>query len=284
MRPRSPALLAATGLAIVAVFASACRQPVEGCLDFRALTVTIDADDPCDGCCVYPAFRLNVLPARLDPAADTITEVLTRNSTYVRAPGDTVVLERLVFFLSDLMLVRDDGGEVPLLDTFGFRQNPTDPFVLQERGLVRVAPLQTPRVTTGQLLEEATFVSLRGRFGIEQELATTSPDAVRQVARYQLGQDSGLFDFAAERYRSAYLRRSSTLSGIDSVTVSVGELVDFRLDIPQGFTLQRSYNFDLAIALPVEVLIDLPAGEITAALFVAELLQNARVVGTSAAR
>ncbi len=264
--------------------ASACRQPVEGCLDFRALSVAVGADDPCDNCCVYPSLQLTLLPTRNDAAADTVLQVLTRGTGYVRGPGDTVVFDRLVFYLSDLRLLTADGEEVPLLDTFGFRQNLADPIVQQEDGLLRFAPYQTPRISTGRLLAEATFVGLRGNFGIGETYASARAAALNRNARFVLGQDSGIYDFSAERFRSAFLRRSSTLTGIDSVVVEGGTLQPFQVDFPQEFLLPRSYNLNLVLGLPVEALLEFESGAIPADRFVAVLLQNVVVASNSLGR
>ena len=249
-----------------------CQQPVEGCLDFRALSVNVAADEPCDGCCVYPGLQLAFVPATIDTLADTVQQVLTRSSTYVRTPGDTVTLERLLFYLSDLELVTVSGQSVPLLDTFSFRQNPSAPFVVAEQSLLRVAPFLATQLSTGQLLDAQQYVALQGRLGIPTAFAAAVPADLNSFARFALGQDSINFDTLNGRYRSAYLRRQSTLSGTEVVTVAGGDTAPFRLNFPEPITVPRSYNLNLIIALPVTELIDLPTGELAAGTFVAAAL------------
>ena len=263
---------------------AACQPATEGCLDFRALAVDVGADEPCDDCCQYPALVLQFVGARLDPDVDTIVSLLDRGSVYVDGAGDTVTLDRLSFFVSDLALVAADGSTVPLLDTFGFRQNSSDARTTEEAGLLRVTPLQTPRLRTGRLLADSRFVALRGRLGLPGRYAASDPAALAGQARFALAVDSGIYDFAAVRYRGAIVRRNSTQTGADSVLVDGGDVAEFTLVFAEPLALGRSFDLNLTVALPIAELIDLPAGVVTAETMVTDFLAKARVVDISVGR
>ncbi len=275
------ALALALGLAVAL---AACDDVREGCLDYRALTIDIYAEEACDDCCTYPRLILQQLPGRV---VGNVTRRIAADTPLVRRNGDTVRLTALVYFLHDLEIEFEDGRVYPLADTFSFRQNTSANFEFQRRSLLRAAPLRRAQIATGQLLEEGRVVALRAKFGLPGEYSAGQPDAQTTGLPLGLGQDSLLFDFSPGRlggYRSAYVRTLTADGRADSTWVSGPASVPLRYALPTITDLDRAYNLNLTLLLPVSPLVDLPGGAVSADEFVASFLSRAQIVSVSVSR
>lgn len=263
---------------------SACSDTEEGCLDYRALEVDLYAEKACDDCCTFPRLGLQQLAGRV--VDDTVRSV-TRDTYVRRTNGDSTRLTGLVYFLHDLELEFADGRVYPLVDTFSFRQNRSDPFLLQTRSLLRATPLRRAELVTGQLLEEGTVVALRVKFGLPSEYTLGQPAAQTNNLPLALGQDSLLFDRSPGRlggYRSAYIRTLDVDGRADSSWVTGGAGIPLRFALPTQRYLGRSLNLNLTLYLPVTPLVDLPSGPVDASAFVGAFLAGARVTSVSVSR
>lgn len=282
MRKRERTSISAVLLCLVAL--TACSDTQEGCLDYRALQIDIYAESACDDCCTYPRLNLQQLPGRI---VDGKRQLITRDSLLVRRNGDTTRLTALVYFLHDLELEFADGRLYPLQDTFSFRQNTSDQFVLQTRSLLRAAPLQRAQLQTGQLLDTGEVVALRAKFGLPSEYTIGRPLGQTRALPLALLQDSLLYDPSPGRlggYRSAYLRTVDLDGQRDSSWVDGGASIDLRYALPGDTLLRRSRNLNLTLLLPVTPLVDLPSGPVEASAFVAAFLTKAQIVTVSTSR
>ena len=285
MRPSAAKLLwcLVTG-ALVSAGLAGCADVEEGCLDYRALAVDVYAEAACDDCCAYPQLNLRQVPVRSDTG---VVSPVTRTTALVSDSGDTVRLTSLSYFLHDLELELEDGTLVPLPDTFSARLSEADEFALVERSLSRVSPLRTPLAVVGTLLTEGTAVALRMRFGLPADLVAADPQAQRGDSPLFIALDTALLFrdevTASRRLRSARLVRAGA---VDTVTTFVagGASVPLRFPLATSFPLRRSFNLDVALLLPVDALLELPAGEVSAEDFAAAVYGTASVREVGASR
>ena len=272
------------GLLFLTIGLVACDDTQEGCLDYRALQVDLYAEEGCDDCCTYPGLGLQQLAGHV--VRDTIRSI-TPTTYLVGSDGDSTRITALVYFLHDLELEFADGRVYPLTDTFSFRQNSTDPFVLETRSLLRGTPFRRSLLESGQLLEEGSVVALRLKFGLPGEYTLGQPAAQTNNLPLALGQDSLLFDRSPGRlggYRSAYIRTLDVDGRADSSWVSGGASIPLRFALPTQLDLARSLNLNLTLYLPVTPLADLPGGPVDAGVFAGAFLTDARIVSVSTSR
>ena len=263
---------------------AACEEATEGCLDYRALAVDIYAEKACDECCTYPRLTLQQVAGRVEAGA---IGVITTNTPLLGASGDSIRLIALVYYLHDLELEFADGRRVALADTFGFRQNTTASFELQTRSLVKSAPLRQTEYRVGRLLDTGTVVGLRANFGLPAEYAAGLPTAQTTSSALALGQDTLLYDDTAAgdgRYRSAYFQTMASDSTVATSFVDHGTTVPLRFVLGEPLRLDRSFNLNLTLLLPVTPLIDFPSGTITAEAFVESFLADASITSASTSR
>ena len=257
----------------------------EGCLDYRALEVDLYAEQACDDCCVFPALQIQQLPSRVEAG---VREDVRRGTPLVRADGDTVSIGALLYFLHDIELEYDDGTVVPMTDTFGFRQNESLDFRLADRSLLRSRPFQTSGLTTGELLREGTVTALRFSFGLPADVADADPVAQNSNSPLFLQRADTLLAegtlATGRRLRSAFVRVEGAGGLRDSSFVNGPASVPYRLPLAEPVFLRRSFNLTLALQLPVEPLIDLAPGAVTAEEFAAAFLSGAAVIDASLGR
>lgn len=272
----------AAATVLAAVTWGGCADAEEGCLDYRALRVDLNAETACDDCCDYPGVTLQQVVARVDTGG---VRLVRTTDSLATAAGDTVLLTALSYFLHDVALELADGTLLPLLDTFSVREDVSRELALAERSLLRVSPLRTPRMQTGTLLQAGEVVAWRARFGLPADLVAADARAQPSTSPLAIPLDTALLTVdpatPARRFRSAVLVRrrlgGTAGGGPDSVVVAGGAAVDLRVALPTPFPLRRSYNLEVALVLPVTALVDLPAGETAAADFASALFGGAYV-------
>ena len=273
------AVVLAAGLAL-----GGCDEE-EGCLDFRALSVDIYAERQCEDCCEFPFLQIQQLPVR---SVTGERELVSRNTTFVDAGGDTARITGLLYYLHDVELEYEDGVVVPLVDTFGFRQNESLDFTLASRSLLRSRPLQTANLETGELLREGTITAVRFAFGLPEDAVAVDPLAQRTSSPLFLqGADTLLASGTRETgfaLRSAFLQVTRASGQVDTTLVEGAASVPLRVALPTPLFLRRSFNLRLTLEVPVAPLVDLPAGPVTAEQFVGAYLVGATVVSATATR
>ena len=114
MYGKNGALKGGLWLFLLASTLPACYQPVEGCLDINAANYDVEADNPCDDCCMYPQLKWRFRHRRITPQgtvnfsyADTLTDDF----------GQPFRVTRITYYLQGARLVRPDGMEWGVEDT-----------------------------------------------------------------------------------------------------------------------------------------------------------------------
>ena len=275
------------GLRVIALLAlsalAACEQETEGCLDFRALRVDVGADNACDDCCEYPRLSVQFVP--LDIGPDTALRV-SRGRDIVLGTGDTARLLDLAFYVSDVALLLDGGGEVLLTDTLSFRQNATATFERVEESAVRINALAANSARIGTLLEARELTGLRLRLGLPPELAGIRADAQRAGSLVAPTRDSLLV--SADRasllggYGQLARPRADTLA---PVRASAEASEPFAFPFGSVVPVDRSFNVRVSIGIDVRGLAGLPAGTtVSGQVFAEALLRDARLLEVTVSR
>ena len=261
-------------LATLLVLAQAC-EPTEGCLDYDALRVDIQADEPCNDCCEYPRLILQILPVLTEP--DTFS-VVSRNQLLTNSAGDSLRLQSLVFFLSDMMLETADGDSIPLIDELQLRADTTQPLLPQPRSVYKIAALRQAGLTTGSLRGDQQLSALNFRLGLPADLYTYQPAAQANNSVLALGQDSFIYDRDVLQYRNGYAVLSSPADSFQLIRLDQDRSQRIRLPFPTVVELERSFNLRITIIVPVEAVAEWPEGTLSSALFAGELLERAQIL------
>lgn len=106
MMSKSP-LLVFTCLSILIM--AGCYTRKEACLDGLATNFDVSADDPCDGCCIFPSLVLQVVKK----AGDSNFVV---TDTLVNSLGQKFRITDLRFYFSDFTLFQANGTQIKTLE------------------------------------------------------------------------------------------------------------------------------------------------------------------------
>lgn len=152
-------------LLLLALFAAACAEKREGCLDIEATNFDAAADKNC--CCTYPNLLIKVAP-------QFGSVVWKPDTAYEYTPGKWFRLRQIAYYLSDFELVRQ-GTVYPVADTLSFAvwaaagdtgmQTLTNDFLLVRRS--------SDSYKAGTFRTSGAFGSVRFRVGL--------PDAAQAV-------------------------------------------------------------------------------------------------------
>ncbi|MEY3321888.1 MAG: hypothetical protein RLZZ417_1471 [Bacteroidota bacterium] len=97
-----------------------CEQDLkEGCLDYRYINFSVDADVNCLDCCKLPELRI-LIRHRISQL-DSIYPINYLTQPYSIPSGDTFFIENLSFILSDFRLIDLEMKEIPSLDSIQIR-------------------------------------------------------------------------------------------------------------------------------------------------------------------
>ena len=261
-------------------FLSACEQPTEGCLDFRALQVNIGADEACSDCCAYPAVQLQFIPARID--AGVVQSLRTTDTLTHGARSGTQT--ELAYYLHDIFLITEQGERFEMQDTFTVFSNGQTPNYRYESSVLRVTPFSQTNYELGILLEEKTFVAVEAKVGLPDIF--TDVDHTLQPVGSPLFQntDSLLLSVIDSSYFDIGFTYSTLTGNRDSVQLAdaSNQLVTWTFQEP--FNYQPSFNLLVSVALPVDMLLAFNNATISGELFVNDFLKEASVISVSASR
>jgi len=108
-------------LYLISLFAlNGCEQDLkEGCLDYRFVNFSVDADVNCLDCCKQPELRIT-LRHRFSQG-DSLFPITYLSQPYRTSSGDTFFIENFSFILSDFHLIDLENKEIPSLDSINIR-------------------------------------------------------------------------------------------------------------------------------------------------------------------
>ena len=223
-------LLAFLTFVLFLLTATACYEPVQGCLDRAARNFDLDADEACpDNCCTYPQLTLEVRNRWGADGPDVSSE-----EGYTAAGGQVFFLDRLRYYWSEPQLIRADGSTVSPRDSIEVdlvTGNDTLTTFVRD-GIVLVEATQgTVRQAIGTFRPEGSFIVLRVRLGLDPSYADVLPGSLSgnhplsfQPGRLYFGRDTGY----------AQIKLAYTPEGqVDSTVVTTfAAAVPLYIDIP----------------------------------------------------
>ena len=269
-------------LVLLALTALSCDQETEGCLDFRALSVELGADNACEDCCEYPEFVLQLLPAELLP--DTLIRI-TNQSIIAVSPGDSFRVLNYALYLSDIGLELEDGSRVELTDTLSFRQNSSEAFAREDVSLLRFNLFGNATQRIGALLETRRVTGVSCRVGLPPQLAEVRPFAQIAGGLVAPSRDSLLLASDNLTLAGATVQLEYPLG--DTLqplrfAAAASDLVTFQFDEP--LDLLSSYNLFVTVGIDVSRLPELTAGNATLAQLLDVSISDSRVTSVRIAR
>jgi len=160
-------IVKATFLLAILVLTS-CYERIEGCLDPLATNFAIVADDPCDECCVYPAFKLQV--------SHFIGEdSFTKDSVMINDFGQNVQVRNAVLFVSDFVLHTDDDLTLEVNEMSNYASLDGEESELKEDHIVLEE--STRFSTIGSVTDPAIIDSISAYAGINHSLISIESES-----------------------------------------------------------------------------------------------------------
>lgn len=141
----------------ILIICSSCYEKQEGCLEINASNYDFEADLSCEGCCVYPEFKIQVNHQWND-------STLIRNTWFTNNFGQQIKIEEVAFYLSNFSL-SDVNTEftvnetVEVIDVNGSESLLKDDFIFVEN--------ERLNFTVGTFSHSGSFSKLKFKLGID---------------------------------------------------------------------------------------------------------------------
>lgn len=226
---------------------TACYEPQEGCLDAAATNFDLDADESCDGCCVYPTLKVSFTHRWLTP--DEAQPLRLSPSWYTDGLGQPFRIKSIRYYWSDLALITADGLERRPTDSIEMRivntPGDTSLYLLPDNFVLADAASSTRR-ELGTFPYVTSFTQLNAYFGVidpaNQAVPTSLPQ--RHPLAPQLG---GQYLDSQQGYLFAKIElyRDTVPSDTIPITVNIsGPANRFALSLNLPGTLSNARGFN----------------------------------------
>lgn len=230
---------------------SACYEPKEGCLDYRAVNYDVAADDACTDCCTYPDLKLALRHQAVWPQ-DPDTSITFKYNTHYSTPFDKFhyfKIDRFRFFISGLHLINSDGQAFTLPDSLTFTSENNSSFKTEnnftkaDRDILQTA-------TLGTFITEGEFNKVELTIGLPTDVLTASADNL-PTGHSLATSDSLLYD-TLSGYRHGIVRfyrdtldssplEEFTFAASQQLTLELSELLEVRPGHNVKLTLTINY-------------------------------------------
>jgi hypothetical protein len=244
-------LLSLLVLVGISLFAPACYEAREGCLDVNAVNYALDSDRECDGCCEYPVLSIRFVHVWDD--GDTSFTFRYDSGAFLDGDGQPFAIDRITYYVQNIGLYTDgaflrytaDSVEVQQLTATGTYEAT---FIRDDYLLLN--PARSTSLEVGTLFQNGTFTALRFQVGLDAETDDILPGSLPTNHPLSL-LDSTMYDLAGMRYLSnrLELRRDPAASDAPLIlsygTERARQAVT--LDIPGGFALSPGLDLDITL-------------------------------------
>lgn len=219
-------------------------------MDIEATNYAVDADDACSECCTYPTLSVSVIhradfATPVDTSFNFLYDTLYPNQVVV---GDSFVIDRARFFISNIKLVRESGEEVGVIDTLeldipsGNTMVVDDSFVKLDRDIFSAR-------TVGTLLTTGTFTGLKFTLGLDEFLLETDPNSVPSGHPLSTESDVLNYDTLSGMYiPNLLIFRQDTVSA-DSLFLQINEPDTVELEFATPFELSRGFDVNITLRI-----------------------------------
>ena len=193
-----------------ALFCTTCYEPVAGCLNPRAANFSLDADEACGDCCVFPKLKIRF--ENYWTYSDGTVGSLSPDSIYHDGLDHPFRFKRIRFYWSGLELELTSGNRFSLTDSIELAiAQGGDTTLISTIDNVLLADIdRATRNLTLKTLEPTGFLAaLNAQFGIEDPVnrAVTSSVAPNthplapQIGSMNLGANQGYIFAKIELFR-----------------------------------------------------------------------------------
>lgn len=227
-----------------------CYDSQEGCLDIDATNYDVSADDPCLECCTYPTLNL-IFQHQVVLATQPDTSFALKYGTRYPSPLDTnhlFYIDRARFFVSDLKLVRNDGVEFGVLDSFWLPLLNGDSIYLEnnfskhDRDIFQVAKI-------GNFRTSGLFTGVKFRLGLSPTVRQAWVDTLTVGHPLAVENDS-LSYLASAGYLPVHLIvRRDTLPDTSPMDFVFTEEKQISLSFPQTVSIEKGFKIKVTLRL-----------------------------------
>ena len=224
-----------------------CYEPQDGCLNIDAVNYEVSADDACSDCCIFPSLSLS-MQYLVEWPEDT---VLMRYGVYYPATnavsGDSFLIERSRFFISNVKLVNEDGTEVSVLDTLRLTfaseevKTFTDNFAKMDRDEFQARELGTMK--TEGVFNEVCFTLGLEEFLQQNEITSGLPTG----HPLDNSTDTIIYEESTGFIPNLLILRHDTVNINDSLEFRFFNPVSISLPLAHPFVIERGFNIKLTL-------------------------------------
>ena len=234
----------------ISLILTGCYQPMEGCLDAKAVNFEFEADKACSNCCEYPVIKLDFQHKIVK--GDQIDNLVFNDSVYYDIAGNPFRVNSLQFYISELHFIRSDGTELGIEEEIDLPVFNNQLQVVEgtfEDNFVLVNPSTFSTYQVGTFRKVGTFDKLSFRLGLSSEanrvvndiLAESFPDHPLAEEEMYLNFDDGYIFNRIELTRD-------TLTGTESSLLTAGsDLITQKVELPIIFEAIEGFNIQVTL-------------------------------------
>ncbi|MEE9437663.1 MAG: hypothetical protein V3V14_01605 [Saprospiraceae bacterium] len=137
-----------------------CYSPIDDCLDNESTNYSINADEMCENCCLYPVAKLNVFH-------QNDTETISLGDTIINNIGQHLVLLNFVYLLSDFYLYADQAQSFEVIDTIQILKNNNSEFIKDDVVSIKRALFE---FELGTIIFDANVQQMTFKVGLNDDL------------------------------------------------------------------------------------------------------------------
>lgn len=219
---------------LILIFIPGCNTRIQGCLDVNAENFNLNAEQSCDGCCLYPSLALSLTQKWGDrnfALTDTLLDIL----------GHPYRISGLVYFLSDWTWV-DGQGISYHVDSVSATCLDGDLTYSPDNLLVDTEHFN---YTMGLTRQAPVIDSLRFVFGLTQDLSCL--DADNTGTPLELTDQSPLWNPQSGKLESMRLIIQTDTAVESFDTIFISDEVITTLAYPFEFTPGEDSQFKLTV-------------------------------------
>ncbi|HFA49057.1 MAG TPA: hypothetical protein ENJ95_08575 [Bacteroidetes bacterium] len=228
-----------------------CFEPKEGCLNINATNYAVDADDPCADCCTLPTLTLSVRHVAELPNDTVAFRYGTLYPSLVDG-RDSFVVDRAHFFISNIKLVKEGGGEVGVTDTLRLEFASGEALTIEDNFAKLDRDIFAAR-KVGTIITEGNFTKIKLTLGLEEFLLQNDlPTNIPPRHPLNISEDSLIFEAGTGYIPNLLIFRPDTLPETDSLIFHFLEPTEITLPLESPFYVEKGFDVKLTLKVNYE--------------------------------
>lgn len=228
---------------LYAIVFLSCADKTEGCLDYSAISIDVTAEKACEKCCQYPKFNLSFVV--YDTVNSTINFV--RKGDTIKTTRDSLILDKIGFYINDIKLSFNSSGDVLIQDTLGVFYSAEADAEKSLFSLSNARIFSSSNTQVGAFKTYGTIEGLSFNVGVPQNLSAINP-YIQTTSSISAGNDSLLVDTSGKLVNFGFEATSITQN--KNILIQ-SNLADIAIDInlQDSYELARGSSLNIVLGL-----------------------------------